>query len=142
MNKKEIIELLKDHRVKPSMQRIAIMQYLESHRTHPTVDEIYNALAPHMPTLSKTTVYNVLHLFTQENLAQMLTIDDKKVCFDANTESHGHFFCSQCGKVYDLETKPEIPSEIFSLEGHQVKEAHVYYKGICRDCLEKNKKAN
>ena len=42
------------------MQRIAIMEYLMEHRTHPSADEIYTALSPSMPTLSKTTVYNTL----------------------------------------------------------------------------------
>ena len=46
--------------IKPSMQRIAIMEYLMEHRTHPSADEIYTALSPSMPTLSKTTVYNTL----------------------------------------------------------------------------------
>ena len=38
------------------------MEYLMAHRTHPTVDEIYLALSPSIPTLSKTTVYNTLKL--------------------------------------------------------------------------------
>lgn len=53
----DVIERLQSHSIKPSVQRIAIMQYLMDHHTHPTVDEIYTALAPSMPTLSKTTVY-------------------------------------------------------------------------------------
>ena len=39
---------------KRQVQRIAIMNYLIEHRTHPTVDEIYTALSPSIPTLSKT----------------------------------------------------------------------------------------
>ena len=48
----DVIERLQSHSIKPSVQRIAIMQYLMDHHTHPTVDEIYTALAPGMPTLS------------------------------------------------------------------------------------------
>ena len=51
-------EYLLKYNIKPSMQRIAIMDYLMVHRVHPTADEIYNALYPTMPTLSKTTIYN------------------------------------------------------------------------------------
>ena len=54
--------LLKD--IKPSYQRLRIFQYLLSHRTHPTVDEIHHALVAEMPTLSKTTVYNTCLLYT------------------------------------------------------------------------------
>ena len=44
--------------VKPSVQRLAIMDYLLTHRTHPSIEEIYMALCDDIPTLSKTTVYN------------------------------------------------------------------------------------
>ena len=53
-------ERLLDHNIKPSVQRIAIMQYLMEYPVHPSADDIYTALSPSMPTLSKTTVYNTL----------------------------------------------------------------------------------
>lgn len=56
MNQQEIQERLIFHNIRPSVQRMAIMGYLMSHSTHPTVDMIYNDLYPDMPTLSKTTV--------------------------------------------------------------------------------------
>ena len=56
MDTNETFSRLTEHGIKPSMQRMAVMEYLMTHRTHPTVDEIYTALHPSMPTLSKTTV--------------------------------------------------------------------------------------
>ncbi|MBR4922900.1 MAG: transcriptional repressor, partial [Bacteroidaceae bacterium] len=53
-------EYLLSFGIKPSVQRIAIMDYLMTHRTHPAIDEIYLALCEDIPTLSKTTVYNTL----------------------------------------------------------------------------------
>ena len=50
----DVVKRLQNHNIKPSVQRIAIMNYLIEHRTHPTVDEIYTALSPSIPTLSKT----------------------------------------------------------------------------------------
>lgn len=44
--------------IKPSLQRIAIVEYLMENRIHPTADDIYHALCIQVPTLSKTTVYN------------------------------------------------------------------------------------
>ena len=56
----DVVKRLQNHNIKPSVQRIAIMNYLIEHRTHPTVDEIYTALSPSIPTLSKTTVLQYL----------------------------------------------------------------------------------
>mgnify|MGYP000633277006 CR=1 FL=1 len=76
-------ERLLEHNIKPSMQRIAIMEYLMNHPIHPSADDIYTALSPSMPTLSKTTVYNTLKLFSEQGAALMLTIDEKNTNFDA-----------------------------------------------------------
>ena len=72
----DVVKRLQNHNIKPSVQRIAIMNYLIEHRTHPTVDEIYTALSPSIPTLSKTTVYNTLKLLSEQGAAQTLTIDE------------------------------------------------------------------
>ena len=56
MQEKEVYEYLTAHGVKASVQRVAVMQYLLQQMGHPTVDEIYQALVDHIPTLSKTTV--------------------------------------------------------------------------------------
>ena len=95
-------EYLLKYDIKPSMQRIAIMDYLMTHRVHPTADEIYNALYPTMPTLSKTTIYNTMKLFSEQGAVKALVIDEKNVRFDIDTSSHAHFMCLGCGCVYDL----------------------------------------
>lgn len=70
-------DYLLSYNIKPSVQRIAIMDYLLAHKTHPCIDEIYMALCDDIPTLSKTTVYNTLKLFVEHGAALMLTIDEK-----------------------------------------------------------------
>ena len=120
--------------IRPSVQRTAVMEYLMNHRTHPTVDEIYLALSPGIPTLSKTTVYNTLNLFIAKGAVQMLTIDEKNTRYDADMSKHAHFYCNSCGKVYDImNVKPEayeVPVEPqFTVESVQLS---VY--GVCKNC--------
>lgn len=125
--------------VKPSVQRIAIMDYLLTHRTHPSIEEIYLALCDDIPTLSKTTVYNTLKLFVEHGAAQMLTIDEKNVCYDGDVTLHAHFLCKHCNKIFDLPA-PVEDEQMKSMKdkGFQVDEQHYYYKGICPSCQEKN----
>lgn len=132
------VERLSDYGIKPSVQRIAIMEYLMTHRTHPTADEVYMALCYSIPTLSKTTVYNTLKLFVDQQAALMLTIDDKLVRFDGDTSLHSHFLCRRCGRVHDLPySGKKREARELQIEGHAVEEIHHYYKGICRECKEK-----
>ena len=123
--------------MKPSYQRIKILQYLISKRNHPTVDKIFNDLIKEIPTLSKATVYNTLDLFKKKNLARVVTIEDNETRFDAKVVNHGHFKCESCGSIYDF----EINIDSFStdlLEHFKINEKNVYFKGICPGCLEKD----
>lgn len=127
---------LLEYQIRPSQQRVAIMDYLMQHLTHPSADEIYRALSPSMPTLSRTTVYNTLKLFNDQGAVQMLTIDEKNACFDGDVSSHTHFLCKRCGRIYDMPVR-EVEGEAERLrgQGHVVTETHIYYKGLCKSCL-------
>lgn len=133
-----VYEYLLSYHIKPSVQRIAIMDYLLKHETHPCIDEIYMALCKEIPTLSKTTVYNTLKLFVEHGAAKMLTIDERNACFDGNTSLHAHFLCRTCEKIYDLPFR-ENPAEREELEekGFVLEEIHRYYKGTCPECAKK-----
>ncbi|MGL4332336.1 MAG: Fur family transcriptional regulator [Bacteroidales bacterium] len=124
--------------IKPSVQRIAIMDYLLANKTHPTVDEIYSALYPYIPTLSKTTVYNTLSLFVEQGAALCLGIELKNARFDGDISSHAHFLCSGCGQIFDVfefsdESLVNVVPDNFELQ-----DIHVYYKGRCAKCKEGN----
>ena len=92
-----VVERLQGHNIKPSVQRIAIMKYLMEHRTHPTVDEIYTALSPTIPTLSKTTVYNTLKILSEQGAAQTLTIDERNTCYDKKSGRYGYGWTRSAG---------------------------------------------
>ena len=123
--------MLLDKNIRPSVTRLKIMEYLLSIRTHPTVEDIYEYLLPIIPTLSKTTVYNTLKLFSENGIIKLLTIDSEQVRADGFNDVHGHFLCSKCRKLYDFPLS-ELAKEC--LEGFDVKTREVYYTGLCKNC--------
>lgn len=125
---------LRQFSIKPSVQRSAVMYFLLKNRIHPTIDEIYMALSPTMPTLSKTTVYNTLDLFVEKGAVRALAIDEKNARFDVDISAHGHFMCKCCGKVYDLfDLKPSM---FLSPETDKFKidSVEISYYGTCLSC--------
>jgi Fur family ferric uptake transcriptional regulator/Fur family peroxide stress response transcriptional regulator len=124
------------HDVKPSIQRIAVMNYLFNNRTHPTVDEIFSALSPNMPTLSKTTVYNTLKLLAEKGAILQLTIDEKNVRYDACIDPHAHFICLGCGCVHDVAPIYLDKVHMEKYKNLNIIETQVYYKGYCDECLD------
>jgi Fur family ferric uptake transcriptional regulator/Fur family peroxide stress response transcriptional regulator len=135
MNTKTNIEnrLLK-FGVKPSLQRMAIMEYLMNNRIHPTAETIFNNLHPSIPTLSKTTVYNTLKLLEEHGAIRSLQIDEKNIRYDADISAHAHFRCKQCGQVYDISIKNFEKLEINNDNDHDIIECQIYYQGYCKYC--------
>ncbi len=119
--------------IRPLRKRVLIYDYLQTKRNHPTVEMIYKDLLPQAPTLSKTTVYNVLNLFLEKNIVQALNIEGNEIRYDADISTHGHFKCSKCGKVFDFDVNkehyPEVP--LVNFVAHQI---HYYVVGHCSKC--------
>lgn len=127
-------EKLKKHNIKPSLQRLLIFEFLDKNRKHPTAEDIFQSLCDKIPTLSRTTVYNTVHLFKKERLVQELTISGSESAYDINTDLHGHFHCTECGEICDIDIDPEgIRSNIEDVSDN-ISEIHVYLKGICKKC--------
>lgn len=125
-------ERLREHGIKPSHHRLKVLEYMLENRNHPSADMIYKALAPEIPTLSKTTVYNTVELFLEKGVVQPIMIAQNELRYDADTSFHGHFLCRECGKIYDFFYEegdfPPVP------EGYLIEESHAYYRGVCPEC--------
>lgn len=136
---------LMEYGIRPSPQRVAVMNYLLSHLTHPTVDKVYEALHPQMPTLSKTTVYNTLKLFEEKGAIRVLNIDEKNLHLDADTTPHAHFLCQRCGRIFDIAIGSEVEKYMVKLAENQngnafvIMNAQINFKGLCPDCQQEKR---
>ena len=124
--------LLMKHNIRPSIIRIMIYDFLKGTKSHPTVDEIYHRILPEAPTLSRTTVYNSVKLFSEKGLLKILPIDGVQIRYDADTAFHGHFYCENCKKVFDFELDSSTES---GLDGFNIQQKEVFYSGCCKACF-------
>jgi Fe2+ or Zn2+ uptake regulation protein len=135
------VKILRKGHLKVTQQRIDILKYLDSHESHPTAEEIYSSLKKTHPALSKTTVYNSLDALRKHGIIAPLTITENETRYDIKTEMHHHFLCKKCGQIIDIDIScPNI--EKISKFGHRVDEVHGYFKGICKNCLDKGRENN
>jgi Fe2+ or Zn2+ uptake regulation protein len=121
--------------VSPSFTRVKILEFLQIQKHHPTVDDIYQGLVDELPTLSKTTVYNVLNLFEEKKLVKSLIFDKAITRYELIEEQHAHFQCKDCGNVFDV-PRPHVTLPALG-DGFTVIEEEVLFKGLCPDCSKK-----
>src|ERR1035437_2838070 len=127
-------QYLRQFSIKPSMQRSAVMNFLLKNRIHPTIEEIYLALSPNMPTLSKTTVYDTLDLFVEKGAVRPLVIDEKNARYDVDISAHAHFMCKSCGSVHDIFNVNPTYFTLPQSDKFKINAVEISYSGICNAC--------
>lgn len=126
--------LLKDRNIRPSYQRIKVLEYMYRKGGHPTADEVFRALSPEIPSLSKVTIYNTLHTFAEAGLMRIVDIDESEMRYDVTLSKHGHFLCEACGTIYNF--KADVDQlHVEDLISFMIKEKNIYFKGLCPHCL-------
>ena len=123
--------------LKHSKQREMIKDFLMSRKDHPTADVVYMNVRQQYPNISLGTVYRNLTLLSDIGEIQRLRLGDGVDHFDADTSTHYHFVCNDCGSVIDLEMDSiesinNIAAKHFGgrIIGHVT---HFY--GSCESCL-------
>lgn len=129
----ELVGMLHERGIRPSIQRIAVLACIANCRRHPTADEIYREISQHYPSLSRTTVYNSLHALVEGGLVRELEIRSGTCNYDlAPQPRHSHFSCRRCGQIFDL-PMPETVSSI-DTGGFAIDSVDVIFSGLCPKC--------
>ena len=126
-------QVLQQNGVRPTPQRLAVYQYLDTHRTHPNADAIYEALVKDYPTFSRTTIYNSLKALMEAGLVRVVTIDPNEQHFDGDPADHGHCRCEQCGRLLDFAFPADVIAALIP-DGFAVSRQDVFFTGVCREC--------
>lgn len=130
----QAIEILRRYSIRPSHQRVAVMEYLIQHPSHNTADEVYDGLLSEMPTLSKTTIYNTLHLFKNSGAVSALHIGVEPMRFDSITEPHAHFYCNVCHRIHDVDMDRELWHQVRHIVPDKAEELQILFRGVCAEC--------
>ena len=126
-------EVLKQHDITATYQRLAVLRDLMGRRDHPRAEDIWFSLRQAEPPISKATVYNVLKLLVDKGVLKPIFIDADSVRYDVELDGHGHFHCDSCGAIFNFEAQL-MPAPVPSLKGFQVTQRDLYFRGLCPSC--------
>lgn len=120
---------------KATSQRILIWAALWGDRTHPTAEDLYQRLKPLLPSLSMTTLYNVLNELVEWGDLRRFDTGDGHAHFDPDTSGHAELVCMRCRSVIDAPEgavpQNEIPRRV---AGYTILSRSEQYFGYCPDC--------
>lgn len=99
-----IEDLLLSRGVRPTPQRAVITEFLVGTTSHPTADEVYQAVFNKLPVpLSRATVYNTLNCLAEAKVIKEVFTEPGRSRYDANVTDHHHFVDVKSGQVMDIQ---------------------------------------
>jgi Fe2+ or Zn2+ uptake regulation protein len=136
---KSNVEVLREHGIQPSAQRLAIAGYVLDTTEHPSADQVWKRVKEQVPYLSRATVYNTLNLFVAKGLLRALALADESVVFDPNIEKHHHFIDESTGEIHDIPWN-RVQIGRVRLSEYEIHDYQVVMRGVPKARRRKNSK--
>ncbi len=130
------IELLRQHGVQVTAQRLAIMRVVAEH-PHATADQLGDEVRSQLGAISRQSVYDSLGMLVDKNLVRRIQPAGSPARYETRVDdNHHHLICRSCRTMYDVDCATgEVPCLTASDDhGFEVDEAEVIYWGRCPTC--------
>jgi Fur family ferric uptake transcriptional regulator len=133
----DLAGLLERHGVRPTPQRLLVMQELAREPDDATAQQLWSRLREGGATTGLATVYRTLALLSDAGIVDSLSHHADEQCYRLCSETHHHHLvCERCHRVVEVEkcdldgwVKKAAKRHGFVATAHSVE-----ISGICRDC--------
>lgn len=129
--------MAQDRQLRMTPQRSVLVEELKRFHSHPTADEIYEAVRRRLPHISLGTVYRNLEILSSMGIISKVETGGAQRRFDGNLEIHQHIRCRKCGRIEDLPDSTAVTScdmDLINRTGYEAVERRVEFIGLCPGC--------
>ena len=119
-----------------TMQKGIIYAALCALACHPTADAVYEQVRIEYPSISRATVYRVLHHMAEQGRVLRIPVPDGADHYDHQTHRHDHVRCDGCGRVDDVEMPDpgRLEQQVTDAGGYVLRGYSLLFSGLCPDC--------
>jgi len=122
--------------LKITPQRMAVYKVLIKSKQHPSAEIVFRKVRGVLPNISLDTVNRTLLTLADIGAASIVEGSGDVKRFDGRLETHQHFKCVKCKRIFDFHYKPfdniAVPKSIS--RKFIVLKKTVYLEGICDLC--------
>lgn len=101
MKTAEIINKLKQNKLRVTPQRLAIFEAIFELNNHPTAENINSWLQKDHPYISLGTVYKVLDVLVESHLLARVKTENGVLRYDPVLSKHHHLYCLETDRIED-----------------------------------------
>ncbi len=129
-------QLLRDHGLQVTAQRLAILRAVASH-PHATADDLVDHVRAEIGSISRQAVYGALGVLVEKHLIRRIQPAGSAARYEDRVgDNHHHLICRGCGTMFDIDCAlGEAPCLVVDDDhGFEIDEAEVIYWGRCPSC--------
>lgn len=135
-------ELLKEHGIRPTANRLLVLKALCEAEGPQTMTELEDRIV----SIDKSNIFRALMTFREHHLVHAIDTCDEgtkyEVCHshgdhDEKSDEHVHFHCSVCHRTFCFE-EIAIPVAAFPA-GFEITDINYVATGICPECAKKRR---
>lgn len=144
MEERQFKEILRQHGLKVTSQRILVLETIANHPgEHLTAEEIHDMAREKYPEIGLATIYRTLQVLVDLQVIDRVSFDDGVVRYELGTAEkngsrhhHHHAICRCCGKVISFEGDllEKLEQALYDTMGFVVTDHEVRLTGYCRKC--------
>ena len=122
--------------LKITPQRMAVYKVLIESKQHPSAEMVFRKVRKVIPNISLDTVNRTLLTLAEIGAASIVEGSGDVKRFDGCLETHQHFKCVKCRRIFDFHYKPfdNIPVPKNISRRFTVLKKTVYLEGVCDVC--------
>ncbi len=132
----DVEQLLREHGVQVTAQRLAIMRSVASH-PHATADDLADDVRSVIGSISRQAVYDTLGVLVDRQLIRRIQPAGSAARYEDRVgDNHHHLICRNCASMFDIDCAVgEVPCLTADDDhGFEIDEAEVIYWGLCPAC--------
>lgn len=132
----DVDQLLRQHGVQVTAQRLAIMRAL-SDRPHSTADDLTDEVRAVIGSISRQAVYDTLSVLADKNLIRRIQPAGSPARYEDRVgDNHHHLICRGCNTMFDINCAVGATPCLTADDDHgfEIDEAEVVYWGRCPAC--------
>jgi len=131
-------ERLQRRGVRPTRQRVAVLEALQEEPNDATAQELWRRLRERDDALGLATVYRTLAVLREQGVVDALAHHDGELCYRlCSDEHHHHLVCTRCHRVVEIAGcgLDDWIDTIADRSGFADVSHRLELAGVCESCL-------
>ena len=126
---------LKEHNLKTTPQRLAILESVFDHG-HINIDDLYMQIKTKFSSISQATIYKNIKSMTINNILFEVKLPNNKSVYEIKKHEHAHLLCKNCAQVTDVTVDiKNVVSDISKEYNFHIDQSDLVLSGYCKSCF-------